>query len=197
MQKRSFAYTAALAAILVGGLGSAALADRMRDGGMMGHMGMMGGPMMGPMFDFDTVDANKDGKITADEFKAHRVAEMKAVDSDGDGKITAEELTAMHMKAAEARAKAMAPQMLERMDVDGDGAVSVTELLAMPGPGAQMIDRLDADGDGAVTKAELEAARANPEGMMGHGMGEGHGMDDGHGRGHGKHGQGYGGTTGN
>ena len=77
--------------------------------------------MMGPMFDFDTVDANKDGKITADEFKAHRVAEMKAVDADGDGKITAEELTAMHMKAAEARAKAMAPQMLERMDVDGDG----------------------------------------------------------------------------
>lgn len=189
MQKRTIAFSVALAAILAGGLGSAALADRGRDGGharMM--MGMAEGPFGGPGFDFDAMDANKDGKITPEEFKASRAERMKTVDADGDGKISADELVAMQMKRAEERARAMSAEMMQALDVDGDGAVTVTELLAAPGPGlsGKMLHRLDTDGDGAVSKAELEAAKTRFEQMRAEGgMGGKHGRH-GHGPGEGR-----------
>ena len=186
MQKRSIGYSLALVAVLVGGLGSAAMADRMREGGPMGGM-MMQGPFGGPEFDFDAVDADKDGKITPEEFKAHRAAALAAVDADKDGKITAEELTAHHMRRAEAMAKARAPEMLKDMDADGDGVVTVTELQASgPQMRAKMLRRIDTDGDGAVSKAELEAMQARMaegghEGKRGGKRGHGHGGGEGEG----------------
>ena len=174
MQKRTLGYSVAIAAMLVGGLGSAAFADRMRDGGPMGMM--MQGPFGGPGFDFDAVDADKDGKITPEEFKAHRAAAMAAVDADADGKITADELVAHHLKQAEARARTMAPEMLKDLDADGDGAVTVTELQASgPQLRAKMLRRIDTDGDGAVSKAELaamQARMAEGRGKPGHGHGK-------------------------
>ncbi|HRK43801.1 MAG TPA: EF-hand domain-containing protein [Gemmobacter sp.] len=163
MQKRTIGYSLALAALLSGALGSAALADRMRDHGG-GPMGMMMGPgpfFGGPDFDFDAVDADKDGKITPEEFKTFRAAQLKAVDADNDGKISEAELVAEAVKRAEARAKAFAPEMLKELDADADGAVSVTELQAAgPQMRAKMLRRIDSDGDGAVSKAELEAMKA-------------------------------------
>ena len=162
MQKRTIGYSLALAALLTGALGSAALADRMREHGN-GPMGMMmgHGPFGGPDFDFDAVDADKDGKITPEEFKAFRAAQLKVVDTDNDGKITEAELVAEAVKRAEARAKAVAPEMMKDLDADGDGAVSVTELQAAgPQMRAKMLRRIDTDGDGAVSKAELEAMKA-------------------------------------
>lgn len=192
MQKRTLVYTATLAAILAGGLGSAAMADRMRDHGGMGPMGMM--MQDGPMFDFDKVDTDKDGKITPEEFAAARAARIAELDADKDGKISTDELVAMRMRGAEDRIRAQVGQMMQRMDADGDGVLTAAEVLAMPGPGPgpQMLARVDTDGDGAVSKAEAEAARDRMMARMGdHGQGRSH-RDHGKG-GHGKDGHGKGG----
>ena len=166
----------ALAAALVG---SVALAERgMQDRGEMRGMGPMAA------FDFAAVDADADGKITAEEFAAHRAAETAALDTDKDGLISAAELAAHRMRGMEARATAQAEAMVARLDSDGDGKLSAAELATRPMP-ARMFDRLDADGDGAVSAAEMEAAKARmaeaPRGR-GDGQGKRHGHCMGHGR---------------
>jgi hypothetical protein len=59
-------------------------------GGMGGGMGggmMPGGPGAGPMFDFETLDADKDGKVTKAEITAARTAHVTAADANSDGKL--------------------------------------------------------------------------------------------------------------
>ena len=86
----------------------------------------------------------------------------------------------------QARAEAMAAQMVERHDADGDGLLTVAELSVRPAP-QQMFERLDSDGDGALSTAEIEAGRAMMAEMRGsRGEGRGHGRD-----GHGGHGGGW------
>ena len=122
------------------------------------------GPM--PMFPFDTVDADKDGKVTQPELDAFRAAEAKALDGNADGKLSADELTAMHLARMTERAGVMAAEMIDRLDTDGDMALSATELAARPMP-ALLFEKADADGDGAVTKAEAETLRAEMVAKMG------------------------------
>jgi hypothetical protein len=82
------------------------------------------------------------------------------------------------MARMQARADAMAAQMVERHDADGDGMLTVAEMSVRPAP-VQMFERLDSDGDGALSEAEIEAGRA----MMAEMRQGGHGRGDGHGRG--------------
>ena len=194
MQKRSIGYSVAIGLLLVGGLGSAALADRARE--MGGPKGPFAMPFMAEDFDFDAVDADKDGKLTAAEIKAFRAAQLKAVDADGNGVITADELVAAQLKQAEARFRAGADRMLQDLDADGDGTVALAELIggAPPRFEGKMMARIDTDGDGAISKPELDAAKARmaergPRGGPGkpwHGgpdrgprHGHGHGPEDG------------------
>lgn len=192
MQKRTLAYVLALSTLTLGALGSAALADRTRDGhGMMGmECGPMGGGFgAGPGFDFDALDADKDGKVTADEFGEQRKARIAGLDANADGKISADELVTMQMKGAEERAKTRADHMIAAMDADGDKALSAAELLAMPAGNMRGMERMDADEDGAVSRAEFDAAQAGMgQGMkgMGEGRGKGHGMGGGYGMGQGQ-----------
>ncbi|MES2549753.1 MAG: hypothetical protein V4630_08665, partial [Pseudomonadota bacterium] len=86
----------AIAALAVMGalLGTAALAEK---GGMGMGMGMdMDGEGRGAMLTqmFDTMDADKDGKLTLAELEAHRTAEFAAADTNGDGALSADELSA-------------------------------------------------------------------------------------------------------
>lgn len=170
MQKRSIFTAITLATLVAATLSTSASAERL-GGGMMG--GMDGGPMM----DFATLDADKDGKVTQDEMTAFHTAKVTAADADKDGKLSADELAAMQMTAMQARAANRAAMMVERMDSDGDGLISAAEMAAGPNR-ADMFARMDADGDGAVTQAEVDAAKAKMQGMMGgHGKhgGKGHG----------------------
>jgi Ca2+-binding EF-hand superfamily protein len=142
-------------------------------------MGGMGGH--GPMFDFATADADKDGKVTKDELMAYRQSRLAGTDADGDGLISAEELAA-HMKAEMgARIDERAKARVAAQDANGDGKLSAEELIAPPMP-MRMFDRLDADGDGAVSEEELAKAHE----MMRERMG---GHRDGHRKGH--HGKGW------
>ncbi|WP_426034571.1 EF-hand domain-containing protein [Cypionkella sp. TWP1-2-1b2] len=125
-------------------------------------------------FDFATLDADKDGKVTKAEVEALRAARVKAMDANADGKISADELAAPRIAAAGDRIKARSAERVKKMDSDGDGLLSAAEMAARPGP-EMLFDRIDANADGAVTQDEVDAARKA--------------MHEKHGKGHGKHGK--------
>lgn len=177
MMKRNALSTLTLAALVAASLSTAAFAA---NGPMDGAMGPM------PVLNFDAIDADKDGKITADELAAFKATRLAAADTDKDGKISVAEMQAMQDAMMAERKALRAQSMLDRMDANADGSVTVEEMAAGGPDGGMFIDRADTDGDGAVSKAEADALKAE----MGERMAEG-----GHGRGHGKHG-GHGGHGG-
>ena len=64
----------------------------------MGEEGMMtGGPGAGPMVDFATLDADKDGKVTKAEITAARAAQATAADANSDGRLSVDEIAAMQI----------------------------------------------------------------------------------------------------
>lgn len=136
------------------------------------EMGGMGGH--GPMFDFATIDTDKDGKVTKEEMMAFHQSRVAGTDADGDGFITADELAA-HMKAEmNARIDERAKARVAAQDANGDGKLSAEELIAPPMP-TRMFDRMDADGDGAISQEELAKAHEMMRERMG-GKRDGHGM---------------------
>jgi Ca2+-binding EF-hand superfamily protein len=108
---------------------------------------------------FDTMDTDKDGKVTVAEIEAFRVARFAAADVNGDGLLDKDELAAFRLEEMQARADAQAARMIERMDGSGDGKLAADEMPGMTG-GKPLFDRVDTDGDGAISKAEAEAALA-------------------------------------
>ena len=92
---------------------------------------------------FAKVDSNKDGRVTAEEFRAHhRAAGDRRGEHPGG-------------KAGPHKAKRGGPHGPMHMDKDGDGAVSIAE---MQSEMESHFARADADRDGSVTRAEMEAA---------------------------------------
>jgi len=131
-----------------------------------------GDPMAMKKYDVDPfvekVDADKDGAMTKEEWKAAGLAEMPFTfcDSSKDGKITAEEMSACELP--------------EAMDGNSDGVLMVSEMIEFDkkmasapkkkyaatspyvegGPtGMDFIKLFDADGDGKVTHMEWEKTR--------------------------------------
>lgn len=162
------AATALVAATLAAGIAVA------HERGEMGGMrGMMDRGAMGMMTDrpgFAELDADGDGRITAEDFEARRAERFAAFDTNGDGQVSRTEFEA----EASARAAERAGAIFERLDVDGDGMLSrdVIEMLSRDvielGGGAmapRMIDRFDTDGDGAISAEEFEARGSRMSGM--------------------------------
>ena len=144
-------------------------------GGMGGGM-MPGGPGAGPMFDFETLDADKDGKVTKAEITAALTAQVTAADANSDGKLSVDEIAALQTARVTERANDRATRMVAELDVDGDGMLTVSELTVRPMPD-RMFDRLDTDGDDAISQAEVDAMRAKMQGRMQGKRGQGHGGD--------------------
>lgn len=162
--------TTIMAVALMGALlGSAALAEQ----GEMG-MGGPGGPgegrgaMLAEMF--DTIDADKDGKLTYAEMEAHRKAEFDAADTNKDGALSADELSARALARFQEKMADRTQAMLDNMDNDGSGSLSPDEM--GEGPGMRNFARIDADNDGALTKEEIQAGMQHRK-KRGHGWGMG------------------------
>ena len=92
----------------------------------------------GPRINFEEVDRNADGLLTAEELQAHREARFKQTDTDGNGVLS----------RAEIEARMLANQD-DRRDANADGQLSLDEMLS--GQTGKMFDRADANGDGQIS----------------------------------------------
>ena len=115
----------------------------------------------GPLFQFEEIDANSDGKITQEEIDAHAAARFAAADTNGDGSLSADELLARLEEQRAERLKRSADRMIERRDANNDGVLSADEMT--PRNSERLFSRLDANNDGEITKEEADAARAKME----------------------------------
>ena len=160
-----------IAALVVALMGSAAIADKHgpQDGPQNGPMG---GPAMKQGYSFDTVDANKDGKITPDELTAWQAAQVTTADTNADGKLSVDELAAAQLKAMTAMVTTHVTEMVTKLDPDGDKMLSAAEIASAPIK-KDMFSHLDTNNDGVVDKAEADAAAR----MIQHGHGR-HGGHD-------------------
>jgi Ca2+-binding EF-hand superfamily protein len=99
-----------------------------------------------------TLDGNRDGVVTLDEFAAVLLARWARADSDGDGNVTTEEFAAA--RAAIVGALVGRPDLPAQLpgDEDEDGALNRTELEHLV---TSMAQRIDADQDAELSAEEL------------------------------------------
>ena len=120
-------------------------------------------PRPGQMF--EEMDANKDGKVTKDEFLASHDkmtgARFGRLDKNGDGSIGKDEIPAPPPGAGGEGGRPRFMPDLSKMDKDGNGSISKDEFTAgSKEMGLERFGKMDKDGDGAISKEEVEAARA-------------------------------------
>ncbi|MBU0724998.1 MAG: hypothetical protein KJ904_17240 [Alphaproteobacteria bacterium] len=112
-----------------------------------------GGPRAEKMMEH--LDANKDGKISREEFEAGRPGgkddKFADFDKNADGALSKEEYQAMFM----ARTQKMAERTFDRLDANKDGKIDAGERQAHQDA---MFKRLDKNGDGSITADELRAS---------------------------------------
>jgi Ca2+-binding EF-hand superfamily protein len=100
------------------------------------------------MQQFQTMDADRDGKVSAAEFKASHSAWLAAMDANGDGAVSKQEFTA---RGGPRRAERFA-----QIDADGDGKLSQAEAAAVP---SDMFAAMDGNGDGQLSQSEFGPRR--------------------------------------
>ena len=114
-----------------------------------------------PDAEFMTMDANKDGKVSADE---HAIASKKmfdAMDANRDGKVTAAEMDAAHQRVTGMNATETdlsAADKIKVIDTDGDGVLAAEEHAT---GSRSMFEKMDTDKDGFLSKDELAAGHAS------------------------------------
>ena len=114
------------------------------------HKGMAGMEMM---------DTSGDGQVSRDEHTAAAKKMFDTMDGDKDGKVTATEMEAAHAQMVGKDAKKMKGRMsaadkIKVVDTNGDGALTAEEHAT---GATTMFDRMDTDKNGTLSKAELDA----------------------------------------
>lgn len=112
---------------------------------------------------FETLDADKDGKLTQAELDAYKAQEFAKADTNGDGMLSAGEMLARAKARQGERMANRVNRMIARIDTDNDGMLSASEMQAMP-RGKNMFKRMDANNDGTITTEEFAAHK--PRGGM-------------------------------
>lgn len=116
----------------------------------------------------ENADANKDGMIDKDEFKAARAAQFQRLDRNADGFLDSqdrpqrpaqgqEEGAQKERQPGEHRSGERAAKMLAQADANGDGKVSKDEYVNAP---TTFFDQADTDHDGVLSAKELDTAKA-------------------------------------
>lgn len=105
-------------------------------------------------------DADNDGVITRAEAAAHPMLAQRfdALDANKDGRLTADERAAMRQHMQGKRGKARQAGWM-RLDADKDGRVSRAEAAGKPQL-AQRFAQLDMNKDGYLDQADRQARRA-------------------------------------
>lgn len=109
---------------------------------------------------FDTADANQDGKITRDEFRAARSKNFARLDRNKDGFIDEKDKPRRLLARQgqdDADGEDRLAEMRKEFDSDGDGRISRAEFDNGPMLG---FDRADADKNGELNAQEIAAAKA-------------------------------------
>ena len=138
---------AILATVTAAMLGSVAIAD-----GHKKERAEMRGDRAERMF--ERLDADTDGKVTADEMKAAATARFAKRDVDGDGVVSREDRKAFRAAQREERRS----ERFEKMDADSDGMISKEEFAAFT----------PERGDRAERRKMRRAERGERRGMRGH-----------------------------
>lgn len=103
----------------------------------------------------ERLDADKDGKVSLDEFKTNVSATFKTFDADGNGQVTKDEIKARRDAFKEAR-----KAVRDASDADKDKAREALQAsgpFMLPGAG-RMFDRADTDKNGTLSEAEVLAS---------------------------------------
>jgi Ca2+-binding EF-hand superfamily protein len=103
----------------------------------------------------ERLDADKNGKVSLDEFKTNVSATFKTFDADGNGAVTKDEV-----KARQAALKDARKAVREAADADKDKAREALRAAGpfwLPGAG-KMFDRADTDKNGTLSEAEVLAS---------------------------------------
>jgi Ca2+-binding EF-hand superfamily protein len=103
-------------------------------------------------------DANKDGKVTRQEYIDARAAQFARMDRNGDGFV--DDADSRERADQSAVGKRVAAAMRARIDTNSDGKISKDEFVNAP---TMLFDRFDADKNGELDAKELEAARGAAE----------------------------------
>ena len=114
-----------------------------------------------PDTEFMTMDADKDGKISADEHATASKKMFDTMDANRDGKVTAAEMDTAHKRVTGKKAKKSdlsAADKIKVIDKDGDKILTVEEHAA--GSRAKFA-KMDTDKDGFLTKMELATGHAS------------------------------------
>ena len=105
-------------------------------------------------------DANKDGAVTVEEWKAGQQARFKSLDANGDGKLTQDELFARTPAVGNSvlptdRQASRQSSYFLLLDADKDGFVTLTEFMAQAD---RNFTRCDVDKNGRIDTAECRQA---------------------------------------
>ena len=106
----------------------------------------------------EQADANKDGKVTRQEYIDARAAQFARMDRNGDGVV--DDADARERADQSAVGKRVAAGMRSRIDTNSDGKISKDEFVNAP---TMLFDRFDADKNSELDAKELEAARGAAE----------------------------------
>lgn len=105
---------------------------------------------------FLKLDRDGNSALEKAEVLRPRAERFAKLDANGDGKLTAEEIDRHLKQRLQRRLMRMRYRLLARFDANGDGAISREEFTARA---LRRFARLDLNADGRVTPAELRAAR--------------------------------------
>lgn len=106
---------------------------------------------------FDMADANKDGKITQDEYRAARARLFSKLDRNGDGFIDPQDKRRRLRAPKQGDGEDRLAHLMDEFDTDGDGRVSQAEFNNHPMLG---FERADTDKNGELNAQEIAAAKA-------------------------------------
>ncbi|HUD30113.1 MAG TPA: EF-hand domain-containing protein [Novosphingobium sp.] len=108
----------------------------------------------------EAADANGDGLVSREEYRASRGAKFARLDRNGDGAVSRDDFARLAERRPDAAQKL--ELLVTEADANKDGKVTRAEYDAMPTP---IFDKADTNGDGNLDKTEMAAARAKMEAM--------------------------------